>query len=63
MEANYQTYKYEKGMEKYSIQLFYGQADCLIDSKLSRLISKEADKNYSIMSIDLVIKRPWKGTI
>ena len=43
MEADYGTYKYEKGLKNYCIQLFYGKADCLIALEVYQLMCKEAE--------------------
>ena len=57
METEYRTYEYkkQKGMEKQHINFWYRQTDCLLTLELSHMMYQEANKNESIMSIDLVI--------
>ena len=57
MEAEYRTYEQEKGMGNEHINFCYRQTYCHITFDLSLMLYKEANKNESSMSIELVIGR------
>ena len=57
MEEEYGTYSYEnyKSVEKENIKFWQRQAGFIITFDISCMMHEEANKNESIMSIELVI--------